>query len=123
MINESDLSRFYGTESYHLYGNSLRYGLTDGALYLFKDGECFWLLDLIISVQYLKSFTEDDGLQHIQFWKLTVNSDQSCVVTCERDEGDVVYTQNIPYTDFPFSTRVWLQKQGHQFIVMLPSEY
>lgn len=122
MISQSDLNHFTGTESYHRYNNFLL--LTDGAKYLFEKGECFWLLDLITSVQNHFAIKDDPNLQYIQFWTLFVNEDKSAEVICERDTDDIAYKQEIHFTDFPFSTKVWLSRLDEQyFVVMLPSEY
>ena len=59
-------------------------------------------------------------LQQIQFWKLVVNDDRSALLVCERDEGDVAVSQEIPFTDFPLKqVRLYFQNG----VVLLPSEY
>lgn len=119
-LTQSELDQFIGTEYYHRYNNLL---LTDGVLFLAQKGECFWLLDLILSVQDLPQIKDDPYLQCMQFWTLIVNEDQTAKVICERDTDDVVYEQKIDYTDFPFSTRIWLNRYDHRFVAMLSSEY
>lgn len=122
MITQSDLDGFTGTEFYHRYNQLLL--LTDGAKYLFEKGECWWFCDIIASVQNLPQIKDDPNLQYIQFWSLIVNTNGSAKVICERDSDDVAYEQEINWTDFPFSTKVYVQRlDSRQFVVMLPSEY
>lgn len=59
-------------------------------------------------------------LQQIQFWKLTVNPDQSAVLICDRDSDDVAVTQKIPFTDFPLKSVTIYCQDG---VLLLPSEY
>ncbi|MBD2060200.1 hypothetical protein H6F88_30100 [Oculatella sp. FACHB-28] len=59
-------------------------------------------------------------LQGIQFWTLTVNPDRSARLMCERDQGDVAVTQEIPFTDFPLQSLKLYYQQG---VLFLPSEY
>ncbi len=64
---------------------------------IFKRGGAYWLIDAIraphrqanASWQIDPRVNRDPMLQQIQFWKLTVNDDQSALLVCERDEGDV----------------------------------
>lgn len=121
-ITESDLRQFTGTNAYYRYNNYLL--LTDGTKYLVENGECFWFLDIISSLQNNRLFRKDENLRYMQFWTLIVNSDKSAKVICERDEDDIAYEQIVEFTDFPFTTKVWLSRLDEQyFVVMLPSEH
>ena len=39
--------------------------------------------------------------EDFQVWKLQVRADRSATVLCDDGNGNVVYTQEIPFTDFP----------------------
>ncbi|NER93495.1 MAG: hypothetical protein F6J86_06610 [Symploca sp. SIO1B1] len=93
---------------------------TDGVQYLAEHGEAYWLIDAIASWQTDPRVSQDAMLQQFQFWTLTVNDDHSARLVCERDEGNVALTQDIPFTDFPLK-RVKLYFQNG--VVLLPSEY
>jgi hypothetical protein len=100
--------------------------LTDGALTLAQEAECFWLIDVIAS--YQPKCRKDDMLRQMQFWDIKVTG-SSAVVTCSRDEGDVAISQKIPFTDFPFDAyrlyvaQQYLDENKYVMVVMLPSEY
>jgi hypothetical protein len=126
---ETHLANFYGTEGYHrLVPFVPNLVFTDGAKALAVGGGAFWLMEAIASHQ--NRAMRDESLRGFQFWKLRVNDDRSAVLTCERDEGDVAITQEIPATDFPLKeAKVWVVSggegpDGEAFMVgMLPSEY
>lgn len=117
-LTEADLAQFTGTSTY--YQHSLGVHYTDGVYYLAEHGGAYWLIDAIASWQIDPRVNQDPMLRQIQFWKLTVNDDQSALLVCERDEGDVMVSQEIPFTDFPLKeVRLYFQNG----VLLLPSEY
>jgi len=117
-LTEADLAQFTGTSTYYQHSLGVQY--TDGVYYLAERGGAYWLIDAIASWQIDPRVNRDPMLQQIQFWKLTVNDDQSALLVCERDEGDVAVSQDIPFTDFPLKeVKLYLQNG----VVLLPSEY
>ena len=115
---ESSLNHFSGTEQYHrynLFGRELL--LTDGVEFLVKNAECCWLLDLILSVQFMPAIKKLD----MQFWTLNVNLEKrTAEAICERDSNDVVYRQPIPFTSFPLAEqKIWISDG----VALLPGEY
>lgn len=117
-LTEADLAQFTGTSTYHQHSLGVQY--TDGVYYLAERGEAYWLLDAIASWQADPKVRDDRQLQEIQFWKLTVNSDQSATLVCERDLNDIAVTQAIPFTDFALESVTIYCQQG---VMLLPSEY
>ena len=114
-----NLNNFHGTENY--YTNPMYpFEWTDGVKYLVENGEAYWLLDSIASWQKEPIIKSNQDLRQVQFWKLKVNSDNSAVLTCERDRDDVVITQKIPFTDFPLEEITLYLCDG---VLLLPSEY
>lgn len=117
-LTEADLSQFTGTSQWYPHPLGLTY--TDGVHYLAEQGGAYWLLDAIASWQFDPRVRDDRMLQQIQFWKLTVNSDRSAVLICERDSDDVAVTQEIPFTDFPLQSVTIYCQDG---VLLLPSEH
>lgn len=124
------LSQFVGTEGYR-YNSVARASsvvYTEGIRALTDLCQCWWLMDAICSHQ--PQCRRDPMLNQIQFWTLSVK-DNSAVLICERDEGDIAIRQNIEYTDFPLpSIRIWLEAgaaiidgtERSVMVAMLPSE-
>lgn len=117
-LTKADLAQFTGTSTYYQHSLGIQY--TDGVHYLAERGGAYWLIDAIASWQIDPRVNQDTILRQIQFWKLTVNDDQSALLVCERDEGDVAVSQDIPFTDFPLKRITLYLQQG---VVLLPSEY
>lgn len=124
MLNQSDLSGFYGTETYHRFNlfcpNLL---LTDGAKFVADNGEAYWLMDAIASHQ--PTAMQYPMLQEYQFWNLKVRPDKTCILTCREDsDREPVITQEIEYTDFELpEIDLWVGPiGGNKRTICLPSE-
>ena len=120
-INEKDLRRFSGSETMtrfnSLFKNAL---LSEGALYLAQEGQAYWLMDIIASVQGLEAVKGE----YFQVWRLQVNEDQSALVTCDDGNENILYTQAIEYTDFSLDhIKLYAVKDGDNLVIMLPGEY
>lgn len=115
-ITKSDLDNFYGTSQwYKHWTRKLTY--TDGIHFLVENGAA-WLVDAIASYQGEKAL-KSPRLQDFQLWELKVTGN-SAVLTCKGDSGEKpVVTQNIEYTDFPFSITIWVEGG----VALLPSEH
>jgi hypothetical protein len=112
-----NLEQFTGTQNHYKHLLGILY--TDGIKHLAEEAGAYWLIDAIASWQISPKVKRDPMLQEIQFWKLRVNNN-SAILTCERDEDDIVLTQEIDYTDFPLeSVTLYLTNR----VLMLPSEY
>ena len=94
-----ELNQFYGTEYWYKHGLGFIY--TDGIRYLAEAAKCYWLLDVVGSVQHLTRLKNAD----FQLWRLRKDlTDNSCIVDVwsdTPDTSDLLYRQDIPYTDFP----------------------
>jgi hypothetical protein len=102
LLTQADLNHFTGTTQYWQTGLAFHPFLyTDGVQFLVSRGEAYWLLDLIGSWQYESAVKNDRMLGEMQFWTLTVRENKTALAICERDSGDVVVKQAIPFTDFP----------------------
>ncbi len=108
-----NLPQFTGTEGYAKYHGGLN--LTDGVVYLAKNAECFWLLDIIWSVQWMPQIKKEE----FQSWTLTAKDGEAKAV-CTDGNKKVLYTQEIPFTDFPLDeVKMFVQNK----VIMLTSEY
>ena len=97
-LNAADLAQFTGNENWYRHAINRAVLFTDGAKFVADQAGAYWLLDEIALIQpHDKRIAPED----FQVWKLTVNADQTAVLTCEDGNGNVVYTKLIEYTDFP----------------------
>lgn len=125
---KSILAGFFGTQAYHYTAVSRRAGVfyTDGVRALLQMCEAYWLLDLIC--YYQLECRKDEALHYIQFWTLRVNTnEETAVLSCERDAGEVVIQHRIAYTDFPLDEiKIWLEigvvDDTLALVAMLPGE-
>lgn len=119
----SELAQFRGTENYYvhkMFGFGQIY-LTEGVAYLRQSCSCFWLMDLILSVQRMQPTLAG---QEFQVWELKKLDDESWVITCTDGDGNedenLLYKQIIPFSSFPLDSIV-IWKDGE--VLLLPSEY
>lgn len=129
-INETEilkeLAHFTGTEQYHssTFG---RLNLTDGIHYLRETLGCYWLIDIVESVQ-----NEPKVKQNSSFivWKIEVDIGESefyqtkkWKVTGWNDvpyKSEKVYEQTGEYTDFPLRDFEFYQEGN---VLLLKSEH
>lgn len=115
-----ELKGFTGTEAYHrasLFGNSV---LTDGMNYLRNRLNCFWLVDIVASVQHLKKIQEE---KNFIVWLIEVKKDKSFIVTTWNDtpyKSEKLYEQEGKYTDFLLD-RFEFYQEGE--VLLLKSEH
>ena len=114
MVSRADLDQFIGSESFYeqvmVDGSTLV--LTEGCHFIRETYSAYWLFDLIGSYQY-KLLEEP-----FQVWKL-VKYRYEAVISCEDGNGNILVSQQIPFTDFPFDITIWLVEGT----CLLPSEY
>jgi hypothetical protein len=90
---------------------------TDGAKFLADQGGAYWLLDIVAIAQQHDARVSGE---EFQVWNLRVHSDRSATVFRDDGNGNPLYTQEIPYTDFPLD-EVKLYFANN--VIHLPSEY
>lgn len=134
MLNSSTLSGFYGTETYtrkNMFGRTMM--LTDGARYIADNGGkgensgAWWLTDIFQTLP-----PEIWNRQDFIVGKLIPNKTTSgAVFVAEDGNGNELYKQRIPYTDFDFANagasfekpfQMWCVR-GEYMTLMLPTEY
>lgn len=120
-LNKSTLEQFTGTQQWHRFNRlTPNILLTDGALYVAKEGGAFWLMDIIASVQPHKKIKDI----YFQTWQIQVNEDKSATVWAEDGNGNKLYSQDIPWTDFSLDTiKLFAIREDDHTVILLPSEY
>lgn len=109
---------FSGTGCYYKY--NLGFFLTDGSKEFAEQLQCFWLLDILISVQGTK--IKD---QPFQVWYINrIGRTDRFLVTAEDGNNNILYHQLIEYSDFKHdSAKLYLSINEYEKIILLPSEY
>ncbi|WP_039904885.1 DUF6876 family protein [Acetobacter tropicalis] len=112
-ITKQALAQFYGSEEIHRYSVL---NITDGVSFLCKNG-CAWIVDIVLSYQYDPKIQKEE----FQVWNLKVDLEKAeGKVTMDDGNGNILVTQEIPYTDFPLKE---LKLYYSNDILMLSSEY
>jgi hypothetical protein len=112
----SQLRQFTGSENWYRHSLNPQVLYTDGAKFLAEEGGAYWLLDIIATTQSVPAVRAEE----FQAWKLLVNVDRSATLYCEDGNNNVVFSQSIPYTDFPlYNLMLYFANQ----VIHLPSEY
>jgi hypothetical protein len=112
-----DFTRFSGTESYYRHALNRNVVYTDGAAFAADQCGAYWLLDSIALAQLSEKRV---AAEPFQVWKLAVRPDRTAALTCEDGNYNVVYTQELEFTDFPEpGITLWLSNG----VIYLPSEH
>ena len=113
----ADLRQFTGSESFYRYPLVRRVILSEGAHYVAAAGEAFWLMD---EIAFRQCDTPAVKAKEFQVWTLTVKPDRSATLTCDNGNRRVVFSQEIPWTDFPLDQiELWVSNRT----IYLPSEH
>lgn len=112
------LAQCNGTETYHRTHPGLL--ATDGARVLADAAGAYWLLGIVWSV--LPKIEDEFAVLELT---LEAGSSRAEVLIHDGREPKTVYhRQAVPYTDFPLpSAKLYIQENGLERVVMLPSEY
>ena len=116
-LSATDLAQFTGAEqSYrHSINRSILY--TDGAQHVAEHGRVYWLLD---EIALIPPYHQNVAAEEFQVWTLNVHPDRTATLTCDDGNGNVMFTKEIPYTDFPLdSIKLYFANN----VIHLPSEY
>ena len=116
-LSATDLAQFTGTEQWYRHSINRTVLYTDGIRYVAEHGQAYWLLDEIALIQ---PFDKNVAAEEFQVWKLEVQPDKTATLTCDDGNGNVVFSKEIPYTDFPLET---ITLYFANDVIHLPSEY
>lgn len=97
-LTKADLMQFTGTEQWHRHALNRKVLFTDGAKYVADTAGAYWLLDEIALIQ---PYDKRVAAEEFQVWKLAVRADKAATLTCGDGNGNIVYTKEIEFTDFP----------------------
>lgn len=108
MTDKIDLSGFTGTMQYHYLSFMRNIKATDGMAYLCEKAKCYWVIDIVASVQDVPLV-----IKHQKFlvWRIIKSkTGGGCYVEaywdCEEDGtysvSKLAWTQKLGSTDFPF---------------------
>ncbi|MCW3476288.1 DUF6876 family protein [Limobrevibacterium gyesilva] len=116
-LDKAQLSQFTGSENWYRHGINRKVTFTDGAKYVADTAGAYWLLDEIAIIQpYEKAVSAEE----FQVWTLKVRPDQTATLSCDDGNGNIVFTKEIPFTDFPCEEiTLWFANN----VILLPSEY
>lgn len=112
------LAQFSGTERYYRTHPGLL--ATDGVKYLADEAGAYWLLDIVWSV--LSRITDEFAVLELSIEEGTRRA--AVHIHDGREPKTTYYRQVIPWTDFPLEgVKLYIQQNGRERVVMLPSEY
>ena len=115
----SELQRFSGTENYYT-STFRRLLLTDGVHFLRESANCYWLIDIVESVQHLPKIKDNSSFI---VWKIEKQDTNRATVTAWDDtphKSRLLYKQELVYTDFPLKEFEFYQCGN---VLLLKSEY
>lgn len=116
-LTAADLNQFTGSETWYRHGINRKVLFTEGAQFLAERGGAYWLLDEIALIQ---PYDKAVAAEEFQVWKLTVNANRSATLTCDDGNGNIVFTKQISWTDFPLDeVTLWYANNT----IYLPSEH
>ncbi|MCD6040266.1 MAG: hypothetical protein K0S27_1666 [Gammaproteobacteria bacterium] len=97
---------------------------TEGVRYLANETDSYWLIDEIAFVILPRLLKENKGWFYSI--ELSVNSNQSAVITISDGNDSIYLKHRINWTDFPIleePVKFYLCDLGSYYCLMLPSEY
>jgi hypothetical protein len=116
-LTEADLAQFTGTETWYRHAINRNVLYTEGVQFLAERGGAYWLLDAIAIIQ---PHNKRVAAEEFQVWKLVVRPDRRATLTCDDGNGNIVFTKEIEYTDFPLDEiSLWFCNN----VIYLPSEH
>lgn len=114
---ESVLRGFHGGEEYFRHALNRKVLWTEGVEFLADSAGAYWLLDEIAIANLYQSAVK---AEEFQVWTLTLDEQGSgAVLSCGDGNGNTVYTQPIPFTDFPLPS---IELYFENSVICLPAE-
>ena len=118
-LSQDELAHFTGSEQLW-HQTLLAFKYTDGVKYVAHEGNAYWLLTDISAFQHQRAMVEYAKRDWFQTWKLRVNEDHGATLTCDDGNGQILFTHEYLFTDFPLPEIKFFLVDG---ILLLPSEY
>ena len=117
MSLKQELMQFTGTMQYHKITSFSKLVVTDGILYLCEKAKCYWLIDIVASVQHLEKIQQN---KEFILWVIDVKDKKAVVKALTDSDGEVLYEQKVEYTDFPLKRFEFYQEQD---VALLKNEH
>tara|TARA_R100001530_G_scaffold97447_1_gene67732 strand:+ start:328 stop:681 length:354 start_codon:yes stop_codon:yes gene_type:complete len=114
---ENELKGFIGTTQYHKTNPFSKLVVTDGILHLCENAKCYWLIDIVASVQHLEKIQQN---KEFILWVIDVKDKKAVVKALTDSDGEVLYEQKVEYTDFPLKRFEFYQEQD---VALLKNEH
>jgi len=126
MSLKQELKQFTGTMQYYKLGMS-KLKSTDGIFHFITNAKCFWIHDIIESVQHLPKVKE---FNNFLIWRI-IKKGEGCLVEAYWDSEEdgtfsvskLVYSQKIGYTDFPFKELGEFEFYQENDVLLLKEEH
>jgi hypothetical protein len=116
-LRAEDLRQFTGSATFYRHALNRKVVFTEGAHYVAETGGAYWLLDEIALVQ---PYEPRIAAEEFQVWTLTVRADRSATLACGDGNGNIVFSKEIEYTDFPLEAiTLWFANNT----IYLPGEH
>ena len=116
-LTKAELGQFTGTEYWYRHWAVRSILYTDGVKYVADTAGAYWLLDEIVFAQ---KGNKQVAAETFQLWKLNLRPDHTATLICEDGNGNVVFTKQLEYTDFPLDEIKFYFTNN---VILLPSEY
>lgn len=116
-LTAADLNQFTGTETWFRHPLNRKVVYTEGVQYVAETGGAYWLIDEIALIQ---PYDKTVAAEEFQVWTLKVRTDRTATLACEDGNGNVVFTKELEYTDFPLDE---IKLYFTDNTILLPSEY
>jgi len=116
-LTEADLRQFTGTETWYRHPLNRKVVYTEGVQYVAENGGAYWLIDAIALIQ---PYDKKVAAEEFQVWNLTVRADRTATLACDDGNGNIVFTKEFQYTDFPLDA---IKLYFTDNTILLPSEY
>ena len=123
-----ELDNFTGTEQYHKINILSRVVATDGFKHFLNRCKCYWLSDIVCSVQYLPKIREYENFIVWRIKKIEGREFEVCAFydfdesLSEKDNQKkyLLYKQQIIYSDFPLKEYSFYQEGN---VLLLKGEH
>ena len=116
-IDSTILAQFTGSETFCRFGLRGDVLITEGVKYVADAAGAYWLLDAIVITNVYEQRVRKE---EFQLWILTVGKGASGQLICDDGNRNVVYNQDLDYTDFP---EPGIRLYFCSGTILLPSEY
>ena len=116
-IDSGILAQFTGSETFYRFGLRGDVLITEGVKYVADTAGAYWLLEAITIANV---YEEKVRKEEFQLWILTVGKGTSGQLICDDGNGNIVYKQDLDFTDFP---EPGIRLYFCNGTILLPSEY